>query len=79
MGERTRHPGRGDRIFWWAFALMQGFFLLWVLAAGTMPAEVTVEEDGFTNAMAVWTTMLLWLGTDLIVGGGYALRKVIKQ
>lgn len=70
---------RASGLFWWAFGLLQGIFLLWTVTAATIPLEPSMKEDGFTQAVAVWTTFVAWAATDLVIMAGYTLRKVIKK
>lgn len=84
-------PKRRKRVFLWVFLAIQVIYLIWVITGistansgdascvGTYDEELCRDAGDVGTTLGVGFVVFLWAATDIIVGGFYALYRLVKR
>lgn len=77
------------RVFWWIFLAIQVLFVVWIIAGANansghahcqyLTAQTCAAATDTGTAIGVGLIIGLWVATDIIVGGTYAIYRLTRR
>ncbi len=83
-------PRRKKRVFLWVFLAIQAAFITWLIVGsagaggtpadcGTLSAATCNDAEVVGAGIGLFLVVALWMITDFLVGGGYAIYRLAKR